>query len=104
VIVTDEAFDELLDRLQLLESSVQSVDVDVDLGEIDDEAVEQCRRRFALAVDRAMKNVVTRKDRRIWYTQTLKRHGCRLHFVRSGGRIHLIACSALEDDDEDYAT
>jgi hypothetical protein len=91
VIVTDEAFDELLDRLQLLEDAVHFVD---------DEALHECRRDFALAVDRAVRNVVARKDRRNSYTQTLKRHGCRLHFFRSAGRIHLLACSALDDDDE----
>jgi hypothetical protein len=95
VVVTDEAFDELLDRLH-----------EVDRHEsADEEEVEMRRRQFALAVARAMKNVVSKKDRRLWYTQTLRRHGCRLHFVRSDGRIHLIACMSLDGDDEEgYST
>jgi hypothetical protein len=95
VIVTDEAFDELLDRVQLLEAGD-------DDGEC--EEAELRRRQFAFAVDRAVKMVVTKRDGRVWYTQTLRRHGCRLHFVRTSGTIHLIACLALDEDDEDYST
>ena len=93
--MTDEAFDELLDRVHQIDRHESA----------DDEEVELRRRQFAMAVDRAMKNVVSKKDRRLWYTQTLRRQGCRLHFVRSDGRIHLIACLPLEgDDDEAYST
>jgi hypothetical protein len=91
VIVTDEAFDELLDRAQSIAD-----------GESDDEEEEARRRQFVIAVDRAVKKVVTRRDRRLWYTQTLKRYGCRLHFVRAAERIHLIACVPLRDGEEDY--
>lgn len=102
--MTDEAFEELLDRVQLLEDEDQGVDDD---GESEREELR--RRQFALAVDRAVKKVVTKRDGRLSYTQTLKRHGCRLHFVRSGGRIHLIACLALDAEavhaaEADYST
>lgn len=98
MIVTDEAFDELLDRAQLIEAAPEVVDDE------HDEDAELRRCQFALAVDRAVKKVVTKRDGRIWYTQTLRRHRCRLHFVRNAGRIHLIACLPLDDGDEDYST
>jgi hypothetical protein len=102
VIVTEEAFDELLDRADAIGEAVDAERDDADDDE--GEAADASRRQFALAVDRAVKNVVMRKDRRIWYTQTLKRYSCRLHFVRSGGRMHLIACLPLDDEAEDYST
>lgn len=103
MIVTDEAFDELLDRAALLEED--------DGG--DPEAGEIRRCNFAHAVDRAVKKVVAKNDGRSSYTQTLRREGCRLHFVRNAAKVYLIACVALDDDDdardddeddEDYST
>lgn len=105
MIITEEAFDELLERVcaidghELAETALSEDDVDDAIEE-----AERRRREFALAVDRAVKYVVTKRDSRVCYAQTLKRYGCRLHFVRSGGRIHLIACLPLDEDDEDYST
>lgn len=94
MIVTDDAFDELLDRVSIIDGHEDALEEEA-------EEVELRRRQFAFDVERAMKNVVAKKDGRLWYTQTLKRHRCRLHFVRSQGRIHLIACFALDEDDDE---
>ena len=93
MIVTDEAFDELLDRAALLEEDENG----------DEEAGEMRRRNFALNVDRAVYNVAMKRDGRDSHTQTLRRDGCRLHFVRDAQKIYLIACVALDEDEVDDA-
>jgi hypothetical protein len=101
VIVTDEAFDELLDRVQSIEDAARRRGDDgAAFEDAESEEAEQRRLEFALAVDGAVKKVVAKKDGRLGYTQTLRRHRCRLHFVRSAGEIHLVACVALDDCDE----
>jgi hypothetical protein len=90
VIVTDEAFEELLDHAALAEESARG-----------DQAEEDARRcQFAVSVDRAVKNAVRRQTGRAWSTQTLRRHRCRLHFLRDEHDVYLIACLALADDDD----
>lgn len=102
MIVTDEAFDELLDRVcaidghEIAENALTEDDVEDAFEE-----AEHRREQFALSVDRAVRCVVAKKDGRTSYTQTLRRYGCRLHFVRNGARVHLIACLPLDEDDED---
>lgn len=94
MIVTDEAFDELLDRAAIVEGESE---------EPTEEGAER-RRLFAVAVDRAVKNASSRRDRRAWQTQTLKRFGCRLHFLRNEKDVFLLACVALDDEEPDHST
>jgi hypothetical protein len=105
VIVTDEAFDELLERVCAIDGH-EDIERAPNEEAVEDafEEAELRRRQFALAVDRAVKYVVTKRDGRTSYTQSLRRYGCRLHFARSSGRIHLIACLALDDDERDHST
>lgn len=105
MIVTDEAFDELLERVCAIDGH-EHIENALTEDDVDDaiEEAEERRREFAVAVDRAVKYVVTKRDSRVSYTHTLRRYGCRLHFVRSGGRVHLIACLPLEEGEEDYST
>lgn len=103
VIVTDEAFDEILDRVELVSSDPR---LECDGGHADPIATP--RQQFVAAVDRAVNKVIARGDGRVvWYTQTLRRFGCRLHFFCTGHYVYLVACVAhgrkLEDVDDAHA-
>lgn len=100
MIVTDEAFDELLERVDRLADDPGKPFVD---DESEEDPAARRRDQFAFAVDRAVAKVVARRDRRVWYAQTLRRFGCRLHFFRSADLVYLVACAPHDTEDGDEA-
>lgn len=86
MIVHDDAFEELLDHAALMEEEGAARGGDEG---------EARRRRFAIAVDRAVKRAARHASKELFF-EAIPRFGCRLFFQRVGEHVVLVACRSFD--------